>query len=118
MKELGDSCDSDCMNRGNNFTLLYYINGGVALANVIQTCVSVRTIKKDDFSHQLMRQYGKCAHPGFICLNVCAIFYTAIYRFNTQGKLTALSLMGAKNNDDFSDSSSDEHVYTFERTYH
>ena len=82
---------SDCLEKGCRWSVIYQLNGVTMIiiaANILLLIGGVWNFH--------LRALGACCASALCCVNLAAIITTAIFRFNTFGRLAALSLLPTK----------------------
>ena len=87
-KELEDNCDTDCLEAGNRWSTIFVFTGTTLIFVAVVHVVLIIGI----ISHR-SRIIGIIVSTVVSCVHLASIITTGVFRFNTMGKLSALSQM-------------------------
>ena len=80
-------CDADCMKEGTRWSLIFLFNGlTMALLSFTYLLIAIGS------RYFTTRIIGACLNCFLSCVHFATIVTTAIYRFNTKGKLAAICI--------------------------
>ena len=89
--ELEQDCDDDCMDQGSRWSIIYQL----CFATCCLMTLDALFLCLGAFLFHCRALGGFCAFL-LSCANIAAIVTTGVFRFNTMGKLAALSTQSTK----------------------
>jgi len=84
-------CDGDCFKQGSRWSIIYTFCG----ITLILIAVNSLLLAFGAWNFH-SRMIGGCCGFCLACVNFAAIIVTGVFRFNTMGKWSAISLVGSK----------------------
>ena len=82
---------NECLQKGCRWSIIYQLNGGTMIIIAVNILLLVGGVWNFH-----LRAMGACCASALCCVNLAAIITTTIFRFNTFGKLAALSTLPTK----------------------